>query len=363
MLWLSSTALIVATCLLLALATTSADAPSVRLVSRQTICPTTPESPTNIIGSLIRLKSGRLLAVWCSGPGPETDNQRWLWIGYSDDNGHTWPQPFITVDTPDKCDINPSLMQADSGQVVLFYHSYTGEEKHTTLVRRSDDEGMTWSAAETGHPHCFVQGCTAMRLGPGHFIWPANLEQQSGVIISEDDAQSWRWCQQRTTLDHRGGTSEPSIVQLADGSLLAALRTHKGCHYFSHSTDQGENWGEPVPAPELPAPQAPARMVRTSEGRILLAYSHATPELIEQFGVGSHKPRNKLFLVESRDEGATWSEPVVIDSQDDTDIQIGYPSLVQTGDELLVLYHFEPGYVTVGTKGPGEMRLARFELF
>ncbi len=365
----------------------SFDQPPLRVVERRVLCPSTEAMRTNLIPAMIGLADGRLLAVWCSGPGPETNLERFIVAAHSSDGGRTWTEPAKIVDTPGKCDINPAVLQNDAGEVLMFYHEY--RDGHETRLRRSSDGGLTWrlseAASRTGsepeadHPHCAVQGAQAVRIGSGHFVLPAHfwLERDTkhmaaGAIITQDDGKTWRRSKGIVTVEHYRGLMEPSVAPLADGSLLMAIRTCAGYVYFSRSTDNGETWAQPWPEKQLPAPQAPARLLRTTDGRLLMTYSHGAP-----LEPNSHKPRNALAIVQctpdaarlgtaegwqSADDGRMWSQPMLIEGQEEADIQIAYPAMVQVGDEVVVIYHHQPGYLSEGTRGPSAIHLARLSL-
>jgi predicted neuraminidase len=338
------------------------DQPPLRVVERRVLCPSTEAMQTNLIPAMIGLADGRLLAVWCSGPGPETNLERFIVAAHSTDGGRTWTEPVTIVDTPGKCDINPTLLQSEAGEVLMFYHQWEGH--HETRLRRSGDAGVTWSEPEAEHPHCAVQGARALRIGPGHFVLPGHFwpddgtnRGRAGCIVTEDDGKTWRVGKATITLEHYRGLMEPSVAPLADGTLLMAIRTCAGYVYFSRSTDNGETWAEPWPGKQFPAPQAPGRLLRTADGRLLMAYSHGAP-----LEPNSHKPRNALALVQSTDDGKTWSQPLLIEGQEDADIQISYPAMAQVGDEVVIIYHHQPGYVSQGTRGASEIHLARVSL-
>ncbi|MGC9318793.1 MAG: hypothetical protein ACP5KN_12250 [Armatimonadota bacterium] len=64
----------------------------------------------------------------------------------------------------------------------------------------------------------------------------------------------------------------------------------------------------------------------------------------------------------SRDEGHSFAAPVTIDRTDTEDIQIAYPTMVSLEPDrtgVLVLYHYQPGYIERLTDNDAEIRQAR----
>jgi predicted neuraminidase len=96
-------------------------------------------------------------------------------------------------------------------------------------------------------------------------------------------------------------------MMLRDTSSQRSLRT-------SLSTDNGWTWPEPTPS-SLPNPDAPVDALRLADGRILLAYNHAS------------SGRESLGLSLSSDEGRTWKKHSVLERE--TEKEFSYPQLTQ----------------------------------
>ena len=122
---------------------------------------------------------------------------------------------------------------------------------------------------------------------------------------------------------------EPHAIELADGSLLALLRVHpvSGGHFQiwkSFSRDGGRTWS----APEYVAEGSPPHLLRHSSGAIVCTQGYR----IKPFGIRA--------LV-SRDEGTSWEEVVLDDSQPDRDL--GYPASVELADGSVYTVYYRDG--------------------
>ena len=107
---------------------------------------------------------------------------------------------------------------------------------------------------------------------------------------------------------------------------MMLLRTGLGAQYKSISTDGGETWSKPEPAPltDAGAPVALTRVPQT--GDILVIWNH---------NPGAAK-RNPLSSAISKDEGATWSGFRNIEEAPDD--AWAYPAITWLGDTALVTY-------------------------
>jgi predicted neuraminidase len=85
------------------------------------------------------------------------------------------------------------------------------------------------------------------------------------------------------------------------------------------SDDGGRTWSAAKPT-ALPNPNAGIDAVRMSDGTIALAYNNSTTA------------RTPLSVAFSRDNGDSWSAPLVIEDQPG---EYSYPAIIQTRDGLL----------------------------
>jgi hypothetical protein len=112
--------------------------------------------------------------------------------------------------------------------------------------------------------------------------------------------------------------AETDVIQLKDGSLLAALRSSKVNLHFAVSTNAGLTWSA-VKSASFPG-HAP-HFLRHSSGTILL--THRLPMTAVHW---------------SRDEGQTWQGPLQLDN-----VIGAYPSCVELPDGRVYCVYYEEG--------------------
>jgi predicted neuraminidase len=239
--------------------------------------------------------------------------------------------PLLTVaESEGKPEGNGILFQDRSGKVGLVYNTMQGrlDGRHGPGVRwrtcdlrvkTSADRGVTWSDvnvidAKWGN----VPRCKPIRLQSGHLIFGTEYDDgHSRFWISEDDGGSWRMT--GPVLGERN--QHPSLIERADGSLLAFLRPSgsQGSVLQTESFDGGNTWSAAI-ATDLPSPFAALDAVKLADGRVVVAWN------------SNPKARNPLTLAMSDDEGETWSHRRDLVTGEGS---FHYPALIQTLDGLL----------------------------
>lgn len=141
-----------------------------------------------------------------------------------------------------------------------------------------------------------------------------------GRIAYEPDTEADPQARARTQ-----GFTEPASVFLADGTLLAMLRTTDGLGvgplYSSRSSDLGKTWSKPVvvnPSGVMP------RMLRLGNGVLVLSYGRPGAEL--------------RFNYDGR--GESWSDPLKLVPLSSADVQAdscGYTSLLPLSDDSFLI--------------------------
>ena len=141
-----------------------------------------------------------------------------------------------------------------------------------------------------------------------------------GRIAYEPDARADPQAAARTQ-----GFTEPGSVLLADGSLLALLRTTDGLGvgplYASRSADLGKSWSKPS---VVNASGVMPRLLRLGNGVLVLSYGRPGAELRFSFD----------------GTGKTWSEPVKLVPLSSADVQAdscGYTSLLPISDDSFLI--------------------------
>ncbi|OGV70672.1 MAG: hypothetical protein A2269_05015 [Lentisphaerae bacterium RIFOXYA12_FULL_60_10] len=227
-------------------------------------------------------------------PGTRCPN----YITRSTDNGRTWQTPVMLHE--DWTGELRNIIQTRSGRIVLssmkFLHN---PGRHSVLTYSSGDDGQTWT--------------------------PSHLIDLGGC-------------------GHHGGVTEATIEELTDGRLLMLLRTNWGRFWQAFSEDEGQSWRDIGPT-AIDASSAPGLLKRLASGRLLLIWNRQYPEGKPSFprsggdGIWSEVPvsnhREELSIAFSEDDGATFSDPVVIARRKNA--WLSYPRVLEYSRGLLWL--------------------------
>ena len=153
--------------------------------------------------------------------------------------------------------------------------------------------------------------------------------QASFVLISGDGGKTWS---KTIEAAREKGKSffEPSTVQTKSGKLLMVLREEIGGYVHTcESFDHGRTWQN---LRQLELWGYPSHAIRLKNDNILIVY-------------GRRKTPHGIRVAVSRDEGATWSQEIVLrDDLDGKDLayNLGYPSVIEyEPNRLFSVYYGE----------------------
>lgn len=314
--------------------------------------PPRPGNPRNSEGDFIRLKDGRMMFVYTHFTDGAGDHSKaHLAARYSSDAGNTWTTND-KVALRNEGDLNimsVSLLRLNDGSIALFYLRKNSLQDCRPLLRRSIDEGITWSEpveiinAPVGY-YVMNNDRVVQLKKSGRLVAPVALHNLpgyakpdwAGIImcyLSDDNGQSWR-CSKTTMKTHdqagkRVTTQEPGVVELKDGRLMMFCRTDGGSQFVSFSRDGGDTW-TPLRSSKIISPRSPATIERIpSTDDLLLAWndhSGITPKL--------RGYRTPFTVAISRDDGKTWSAAKTL--QDDLYGWYCYTAMTFIDDQVLL---------------------------
>lgn len=298
-----------------------------------------------------KLRDGRLLAF----QGAE--------LITSTDGGKTWPEsgritvfnsgalppelkdpPAISIFTITSSGAWIVLAQSPNADPFKVFNRATNTwppeitGKAAIYVTRSTDQGKTWSA-----PVCVFRPeirvsyfpRNIVEAAPGVLVFPAQYSTRDPghaitIIRSTDDGRTWENTGATFTIPVivkglHDGIFEPAMIRLNDPDKTSWIlfRTNLGCFWESRSTDQGKTWS-PFSPTNIQASSSPGTFLRLSDNRIVLIYNPwkasdgTVPDMRGGGGVLSFSAtlaswqRRELVLITTRDEGKTWSKPLVI---------------------------------------------------
>ena len=285
-----------------------------------------PAFPSAHCATIVELPAGDLLVAWFAGsyelaPDVAILCSRW------EHRMRRWTPPQVLVNTPGHAEGQPVLFLAPDGVLWLFYVTVQEQDWTSALmkVRRSRDNGLTWSASQVFRPELGLMfRSRPLVLDNGDILLPIYDEKtwQSLFMLSSDGGRTWSTHGPITT---PAGNIHPVVVPLSDGRLLCYMRTGGSGGYIwaSTSEDGGRTWSTPW-ATQLPNPNSGIDLIRLKSGELLLAFND------------TFRGRTPLNVALSTDEGRTWSYEQVIE---DAEGEYSYPALLQTHDGLIHLVY------------------------
>ena len=204
--------------------------------------------------------------------------------------------------------------------------AHTGWERTRLFYRISQDNGYTWSEDKlfpletTG----WLPRNLPIRLASGELVLPLSDERNhrdlSFFVITKDGGETW--VRSENIPNSRPQGEQPTVVQRRDGSLLAFLRTGPRL-LRTESTDRGMTWS-PAQVTDFKDPDAAISLRALKSGSLVLAWNN------------QERGRSPLHIARSTDDGATWSEPLILESNPG---EYSYPSVFQSSDGLIhVIY-------------------------
>jgi predicted neuraminidase len=344
-------------------------------------------SVQNHAANLMTLGDGSLGCVWFGGTQEGMADISIHFARLALDAGH-WSEVVVLQDDPSRSEQNPILFPQADGTLWLLYTSQKSGNQDTAVVRRrvSRDHGATWSLPDTliSDVGTFVRqpvtvlangdwllGTFLCRTAPGQ-KW-AGDNDTSTARLSSDQGRSWRV----VAVPDSVGYVHMTIVEAGGGELLALFRSRWADFiHAARSGDGGRSWSAPRPT-ELPNNNSSIQATRLTDGRLALAYNHASaadaaerrlslydeiednePLAPEASAPGPERtafwgaPRAPLVLALSADGGRSWGRRIEIEagdgycmtnnSADRRNRELSYPSVHQSPDGRLHLaftYH------------------------
>ncbi|MEQ1843106.1 MAG: sialidase family protein, partial [Verrucomicrobiales bacterium] len=280
---------------------------------------------------------------------------------WSDDGGRTFTVPKVMGEPKDgtRC-FDPTVWIDPKGRLwYLFNRGNKVTAQHDVWARicENPDAEIPVFDAEFrvgfGVPFAFRMNKVTV-LSSGEWIMPVTLakhpvyewctgfdEKQEptlhGVGISTDEGKTWTL---HGAVKSKPWALENMIVELKDGRLWMLIRTSSGVLWQSYSTDKGRTWSEGT-ASNIASPGSRFFIRRLTSGNLLL---------VNHFKFPGRTQRSHLTAQLSTDDGATWSDGLLIDER----VNVSYPDGVQDKDDLIWITYDRD------RQGDGDILLAKF---
>ena len=321
----------------------------------------------NSEGAFLRLKDGRILFIYSRFTQSFADDAPSdLAAMFSADEGETWTEPVEAIAASRygaKNVMSVSLLRMRNGDVGLFYIVKQSPGISRILLSRSSDEGRTWYR----HTECtlperrgyyVLNNDRVERLRSGRIIVPLALHRSSPVpeggafidsrsaacfVYSDDDGETWKEAPDiifPPFTATRTGLQETGVIEKPDGILWAYNRTDKLMQYESFSFDGGMHWTAARPS-RFSSPPSPMKIKRRPETDDLYAVWNPIPNYMGRCLSKAGWGRTPLVWAVSRDGGATWSDPHVI--EDGPENGYCYPAIFFTNDGAMLISYCSGG--------------------
>ncbi|TVQ28691.1 MAG: exo-alpha-sialidase [Spirochaetaceae bacterium] len=328
------------------------------------------------IPSLACGRDGRLWAVWYGGVTPGEDENNYVILAVSADNGETWSDEKLVIDPdgPVRA-FDPEIWLAPDGMLWLFWAQ--GLDKPSKFgpsgvwamaAVEADGPTAAWSS-----PRRLCDGvmmCKPVVLSGGEWALPVSFwarrdAASAGIVVSRDRGATWT---ERGAVDvppEIRDFDEHMLVERRDGSLWMWVRTKYGIGE-SASTDSGRSWGA-LTRSEVPHVNSRFFIRRLRSGRLLLV--RHDPENGDFADGASRGTRSHLKAFVSNDDGETWGGGLLLDDRrgvsypdgdesEDGTIWIVY-DYDRTGAREILLATFREEDALSGDSGSGSVRLRR----
>ncbi len=317
-------------------------------------------NPRNGEGAFIRLADGSVMFGYTEFVGSSWDDDDDARISaiISRDEGETWSEKRVLFEKPEtaKNIMCLSFLRMNNGDIGAFYIVKNSDGTDTIVLRRSADEGESWSEPSDcmtclqEKDYYVINNDRVIRLKSGrivfavarHTVIHGDKDFMPGEVcffISDDDGVTWR----KTETEYKSpfandenGFQEPGLYELEDGRLWCYIRTGLGFQFECFSADCGESWS--VPAPNFFFTSAISPMLVKDCGNLTLAVFNPVTEYrtrneAEPWG------RTPYVLAVSKDRGVTFDDKNIFYLEDDLSNGYCYPAILEGKDYFLVAYY------------------------
>ena len=293
--------------------------------------------------TLVQTRSGKLLCAYFAG-SEEGEKDVGIWLSVKTASG--WSAPRLIAKDPEAPCWNPVLFALPSGDILLFYKVGPHPSCWSAVMKRSQDEGESWSSSDD-LPAGVIGPVKnkPLLLEDGTLLCASSVESWRRwgcwIDITSDEGASWSKSGPINLKDHLYGIIQPTLFFTPEGKLRLLARSNKiGRICTATSNDHGKTWTEAIPI-DLPNPNAAIDALQLQDGRILLVYNHSADE------------RTPLNVALSEDGGLHWRPFLTLE---DAPGEYSYPSVIQTKDHWIhIAYTFNRKAIKHRrARGPGQ---------
>ncbi|MFB6320055.1 exo-alpha-sialidase [Saccharicrinis sp. FJH54] len=249
---------------------------------------------------------------------------------------------------------NPVLYQVPGGDLLLFYKVGPKPSEWWGVMKRSSDNGETWSEAQK-LPDGYIGPVKnkPVLLEDGTLICPSSTEG-NGWNVHFEFTKDWgkTWDKTDAINNYKvHSIIQPSVLTYPDGRLQILCRSKNAVLVTSWSDDNGKTWSLTQPS-GLPNNNSGTDAVTLADGRQLVVYNHvATP-------INASKGHRTPLNVAVSKDGKTWYAALVLEDSEIS--QYSYPAVIQTSDGLVhIIYTWRREKMKHVVVDPDKLKLSK----
>ena len=296
------------------------------------------------ISSIAATREGQLWAVWYAGKTPGEDENNYVVVATSDDQGQNWEEVLV-IDPDGEGPVrafDPEVWMDPGGRLWVFWAQATYLGNTWDLIKEGTSAGV-WAITTTdpdinepewSEPKRLTDGvmmCKPTVLSDGQWVIPASIwkltDKNAQMVVSNDRGKTWHVKGAASVPEDVRGFDEHMILERKDGSLWMLIRTKYGIGQ-SISNDRGKTWS-PVTPSLIQHPSARFFISRLNSGNLLL---------VKHGPIDMRTGRSHLMAFISKDDGHSWSDGLLLDERKG----VSYPDGQQTEDgTIYITYDYD----------------------
>jgi hypothetical protein len=191
--------------------------------------------------------------------------------------------------------------------------------RDTLRYSLTTDGGLTWQDPVNISYFGGLSSYSAIKLNSGRIIIICAQTSKLWKIISDDEGMNWTISQ--IPISFLVPYINFVLTQTDDNKLWLTM-SKSGNVYYMTSTDNGDNWTNPVIL--VSGNKKFLSITSTSTGKLIACYQD------------SISGDNNIFMMSSTDEGITWSTPIAVAS---TNLSEEKPRLIKTDPNTVYLIY------------------------
>jgi predicted neuraminidase len=288
------------------------------------------------IPSLAITKGGTIWATWYAGTTPEEDDNNYVVLSVSNNQGKKWTEKLI-ID-PDGTGpvraFDPELWFDPTGKLWVFWAQAIGHEGTIAGVWAMTTDNPDSATPQWTKPRRLTNGimmCKPTVLSSKEWLLPVSTWRLSNnsakLISSRDKGLSWQEKGAVNVPKEIRSFDEHMIIERKDKSLWMLVRTNNGIGE-SISKDEGKTWSK-LTTSDIAHPPARIFVRRLNSGNILL---------VKHGPIDIKTKRSHLMAFISKDDGEKWSRGLLIDERKG----VSYPDGQQSDDgTIYIIYDYK----------------------